>query len=115
MTDPATVLSERVRLIEPSGIRRMFELIATMKDPINLSIGQPHYEVPAALAAAAQRAIASGHNRYTVTQGLPELNDFVLAAAERDYGRRPETSLVTAGVSGGLVLTFQSMLNPGSI
>ncbi|MCA8974570.1 MAG: pyridoxal phosphate-dependent aminotransferase [Planctomycetes bacterium] len=91
----------------------MFELIASMKDPINLSIGQPHYEVPPALGQAAERAIRDGKNRYTVTQGLPELNEFVLAAAERSHGRRPETSLITAGVSGGLVLTFQSMLNPG--
>ena len=62
---------------------------------------------------AAARAIRDGKNRYTVTQGIPELNALVLDGAERDYGRRPETSLITAGVSGGLVLTFQSMLNPG--
>ncbi|MCA8952694.1 MAG: pyridoxal phosphate-dependent aminotransferase [Planctomycetes bacterium] len=112
-SDAASVLSDRVRLIEPSGIRRMFELMASMQDPINLSIGQPHYEVPPLLAEAAQRAIRDGRNRYTVTQGLPELNALVLDACERSHGRRPETSLITAGVSGGLVLTFQSMLNPG--
>jgi len=107
------VLSQRARAIEPSGIRRMFELIASMKDPINLSIGQPHYEVPPQLAEAAQRAVRDGKNRYTVTQGLPELNDMVLDGVERDHGRRPETSLITAGVSGGLVLTLQSLLDPG--
>ncbi|MFM1872844.1 MAG: hypothetical protein RL398_2266, partial [Planctomycetota bacterium] len=67
MTDPAAFLSDRVRGIEPSGIRRIFELMATMRDPINLSIGQPHYEPPTELLDAAHRAMLAGHNRYTVT------------------------------------------------
>jgi aspartate/methionine/tyrosine aminotransferase len=106
-------LADRVRGIEPSGIRRIFELMATMQDPINLSIGQPHYDPPAELVEAACRAIRSGKNRYTVTQGLPEFNTMVLDGVERRYGRRPETCLLTAGVSGGLVLSFQCLLNPG--
>lgn len=113
MVEMAREVSARVRLLEPSGIRRMFELMASMQDPINLSIGQPHYEPPGPLAEAAERAIRDGWNRYTITQGLPELNRIVLDGTERRYGRRPETSLITAGVSGGLVLTFQSLLNPG--
>jgi aspartate aminotransferase/aminotransferase len=106
-------LSARVRGIEPSGIRRIFELMASMRDPINLSIGQPHYDPPPELVEAACRAIRDGKNRYTVTQGLPEFNARILADVERRYGRRPETCLLTAGVSGGLVLTFQCLLNPG--
>jgi aspartate aminotransferase/aminotransferase len=106
-------LAERVRGIEPSGIRRIFELMSTMQDPINLSIGQPHYDPPPELVEAACRAIRDGKNRYTVTQGLPELNERVLDNVARRYGKRPETCLMTAGVSGGLVLTFQCLLNPG--
>jgi aspartate/methionine/tyrosine aminotransferase len=106
-------LTDRIRGIEPSGIRRIFELMATIKDPINLSIGQPHYDPPRALVEAASRAIAGGKNRYTVTQGLPELNAYILADVERRHGRAQQTCLVTAGVSGGLVLTFQCLLNPG--
>jgi aspartate/methionine/tyrosine aminotransferase len=113
MATPDVGLSDRVRGIEPSGIRRIFELIATMEDPINLSIGQPHYDPPDALVEAACAAIRAGKNRYTVTQGLPELNALVLAEAEARHGRRPETCLLTAGVSGGLVLTFLCLLNPG--
>jgi aspartate/methionine/tyrosine aminotransferase len=106
-------LSDRVRGIEPSGIRRIFELMATMEDPINLSIGQPHYDPPEALVEAACRAIRAGNNRYTVTQGLPELNRLVLDDTEARFGRRPETCLLTAGVSGGLMLSFLCLLNPG--
>lgn len=87
--------------------------MATMQDPINLSIGQPHYDPPAELVDAACRAIRDGRNRYTVTQGLPELNAWILADVEKRHSRRPETCLLTAGVSGGLVLTFQTLLNPG--
>jgi aspartate aminotransferase/aminotransferase len=110
---PDPGLADRVRGIEPSGIRRIFELMATMEDPINLSIGQPHYDPPPALVEAACRAIRDGHNRYTVTQGLPELNARLLDDIAARHGRRPETCLLTAGVSGGLVLTFLCLLNPG--
>ncbi len=106
-------LAERVRGIEPSGIRRIFELMASMEDPINLSIGQPHYDPPPELVEAACTAIREGKNRYTVTQGLPELNTRILDNVGRRYGKRPETCLLTAGVSGGLVLSFQCLLNPG--
>ena len=81
-------LSSRARGIEPSGIRRIFELMATMEDPINLSIGQAHYDPPEALIEAACRAMRDGHNRYTVTQGLPELNDLVLDDVEYDVWAR---------------------------
>ena len=108
-----TGLSRRVSGIEPSGIRRIFELMATMEDPINLSIGQAHYDPPEQLVEAACRAMREGHNRYTVTQGLPELNDLVLDDVEQRLGRRPETCLLTSGVSGGLMLSFLSLLDPG--
>ena len=107
------MLAERMSRIEPSGIRRIFELMTTMEDPINLSIGQPHFDPPEALVEAACRAIRAGKNRYTVTQGLPELNDRILADVFKRYGRKQDSCLITAGVSGGLVLSFLALLNPG--
>jgi aspartate aminotransferase/aminotransferase len=107
------LLADRVSRIGPSGIRRIFELMASMEDPINLSIGQPHYDPPPALIEAACRAIRGGKNRYTVTQGLPELNARLLQQVEQRYGRKPENCLLTAGVSGGLLLSFLVLLNPG--
>ncbi len=99
--------------IEPSGIRRIFELMTTMEDPINLSIGQAHYDPPAELVEAACRALRAGFHRYTVTQGLPELNARILDDVQKRHGKRPESSLVTAGVSGGIVLAFLALLDPG--
>jgi aspartate aminotransferase/aminotransferase len=108
-------LAARVSTIQPSGIRRIFELMATMEDPINMSIGQAHYDPPPALVDAACKAMRDGFNRYTVTQGLPELNERILVALERRSGHRPPASLVTAGVSGGIMLAFLALLDPGDV
>ncbi len=107
------MLADRMKQMKPSGIRRIFELMASMDDPINLSIGQAHFDPPEALIEAACQAIRDGHNRYTVTQGLPELNARILDRVESRYSHRPEASLVTSGVSGGLVLGFLALLDPG--
>jgi len=100
-------------LIEASGIRKMFELVATMEDPVNLSIGQPDFDAPEPVKEAAIRAIRGGKNKYTVTQGIPELNEAIAAKLLERYRFRPEASLVTAGVSGGILLSFLALLNPG--
>jgi aspartate aminotransferase/aminotransferase len=107
------MLAERMSRLEPSGIRRIFELMSTMEDPINLSIGQAHFRPPEALIEAACRAMREGHNGYTVTQGLPALNERILDAVQRAHGHRPEASLVTSGVSGGILLGFLALLDPG--
>ena len=70
-----TFLVRRSRSVDASGIRKVFDLAAKMKDPINLSIGQPDFDVPDAVKAAAIAAIRSGHNRYTVTQGIAPLRE----------------------------------------
>lgn len=106
-------ISQRALEMPESGIRRIFELVASVKDPINLSIGQAHFDVPDAIAEVACDAIKSGFNRYTVTQGLPALNDAVLRRSADLYGYDGEHSLITSGVSGGLLLGFMSLLDPG--
>ena len=81
---PESLIAERTKQIELSGIRKMFELGKSLKDPVNLSIGQPHFDVPEPIKSAAKAAIDAGHNGYTVTQGIPEL----LAAMRADVQRR---------------------------
>ncbi len=107
------MIARRMEHIEASGIRKVFELVASMEDPINLSIGQADYDPPPELQEAAARAIREGWNRYSVTQGLPELNERILDQYEREQGRRPEASMVTCGVSGGVLLSFLVLLDPG--
>lgn len=105
-------LAARVSAMEVSGVRKVFDLAAQIENPINLSIGQPHFDVPPAAKAAAIEAIQAGKNAYTRTQGGPELRA-ALGAALAPRGFTPEEILVVSGVSGGLLLAFLALLDPG--
>lgn len=102
-----------MRLIDSSGIRKVFDLAASIPDPINLSIGQPDFDVPEPVKARAMRAIDTGRNRYTVTQGIEELRREVLAREKENSGIGHEAALITSGVSGGLLLALLSLVNAG--
>ena len=66
-------IAERMRRIDASGIRKVFDLAARMTDPINLSIGQPHFDTPEPIKQALARAVAEGKNAYSQTQGIAPL------------------------------------------
>ncbi len=106
-------IADRMAHIESSGIRKVFELARSLKDPVNLSIGQPHFDVPDAVKAAAKDAIDAGRNAYTVTQGVPELRAKILDDVRRRYGHADREVLVTSGTSGALVLALLCAVNPG--
>jgi aspartate aminotransferase/aminotransferase len=106
-------IAERTRLIELSGIRRVFDLAARLKDPVNLSIGQPDFDVPAPVKAAAHAAIDRGANRYTVTQGIPELRSKIQADLRHRCGHPDRDVFITSGTSGGLFLALACTVNPG--
>ena len=76
-------IAERMKHIDASGIRKAFDMAKSMKDPINLSIGLPDFDVPGPVKAAAIEAIEAGRNAYTVTQGIPELRDKLQAGRRR--------------------------------
>jgi aspartate aminotransferase/aminotransferase len=116
LADPAERwLSERIHAIESSGIRRVFDLGATLKDPINLSIGQPDFPVPESIREAAKRAIDDGWNRYTPTQGIEPLRVAVARKLARDNGVSVPVDdvLITSGSSGGIFLAYAAILDPG--
>jgi aspartate/methionine/tyrosine aminotransferase len=106
-------IAERMRHIESSGIRKVFELARSLKDPINLSIGQPDFDVPEPIKAAAHAAIDRGLNAYTVTQGIPELRAKIQKAVQQRYGHADREVFITSGTSGGLVLALCCTVNPG--
>jgi aminotransferase len=117
MFDPQRFITQRARGIDASGIRRVFDLAASIKDPVNLSIGQPDFDVPQPVKAAAIRAIENGQNRYTVTQGIADLR----ARIEREFNARfrhdgkwsEYGTVVTSGVSGALVLAMMACVEAG--
>src|SRR5437660_6082319 len=78
-------IADRMRHIESSGIRKVFELARSLKDPVNLSISQPDFDVPEPIKAAAHAAIDRGANAYTVTQGIPELPAKIHADIQTRY------------------------------
>ncbi len=106
-------IADRMAHIESSGIRKVFELARSLKDPVNLSIGQPHFDVPAPVKAAAHAAIDAGANGYTITQGIPELRQKIQAAVDRQLGHADREVFITSGTSGGLVLAILCTVNPG--
>jgi aspartate aminotransferase/aminotransferase len=107
-------IAERMRSIEVSGIRKVFDLAASLKDPVNLSIGQPDFPVPTPIKEAAKAAIDQDRNGYTVTQGVAELRSKIIADVRRRYPTHADRELViTSGTSGGLVLALMCVLNPG--
>ncbi len=107
-------ISKRSEAFDSSGIRRVFDLAAKLTNPINLSIGQPDFDVPDEVKEAAIEAIRSGKNAYSPTQGIAPLRDKLKAEVAASYPHHSDRDLfVSSGTSGGLVLTMLSMINPG--
>src|SRR5436190_3644467 len=97
MRDPSTYISRRAHAVEVSGIRKVFDLAAHMKDPINFSIGLPDFDVPDVAKEAAIRAIRAGENRYTQTQGIAPLREKLRARLSHEFGRDVGEVLITSG------------------
>ncbi len=106
-------LAERLRHFDSSGIRKVFDLAAGMARPINLSIGQPHFDVPQPVKEAMIAAVEVGKNAYSVTQGIAPLRERLQARIDAEYGHADRGVLITSGTSGGLVLTLLALVNPG--
>ena len=105
-------IADRTRKFDSSGIRKVFDLASQMQNPINLSIGQPDFDVPAPVQQACIDAIHSRRNGYSVTQGIPALRDRLQAQINREYGHSDRRVFVSSGTSGGLVLAMMSLVNP---
>nr|WP_201443542.1 aminotransferase class I/II-fold pyridoxal phosphate-dependent enzyme [Pirellula staleyi] len=106
-------IADRTRAFDSSGIRKVFDLAGKMKDPINLSIGQPDFDVPPEIKTACITAIEQGKNAYALTQGMPVLRDKLQASIEQEYRHADRKVFVSSGTSGGLTLAMLSIINPG--
>jgi len=106
-------ISKRAAAFDSSGIRKVFDLAATLKDPINLAIGQPDFAMPPGAQEAAKAAIDAGKNGYTPTQGIAPLRDRLQEQVHRELGQPDRKLCVTSGSSGALVLALMSLIDPG--
>lgn len=107
------ILSQRVGKIDASGIRKVFALGAQLEDPVNFSIGQPGFDVPEVIKEAAIKAIRDGANKYSQTAGDAELVRLIAEQVKGEFGWEKPAVLVTSGLSGGLLLTFMALIDPG--
>lgn len=109
-------LSQRVQAVPPSGIRRFFDIAATMKDVISLSIGEPDFVTPDSIRRAAIQSIERGETKYTSNSGTVELRNALSDHLAKRYGVRydPETEiLITVGVSEALQCAMLATIDPG--
>lgn len=106
-------IADRMHLIDASGIRKVFDLAAKMQDPINLSIGQPHFDTPAAIKESLFSAVLAGKNAYSQTQGIPPLIQKLQTQIGSEFHDPARKVFVTSGTSGGLMLALLALVNPG--
>jgi aminotransferase len=109
-------VSRRVAAVPPSGIRRFFDIVATMDDVISLGIGEPDFVTPPPILQAGLRSIERGDTHYTSNSGTIELRTAVADHLRLRYGveydARSEV-LITVGVSEALYLALTAVLDPG--
>jgi aminotransferase len=109
-------LAARVRAVPPSGIRRFFDILATMDDVISLGVGEPDFDTPERIVAAGVRSLHAGRTHYTSNYGTIELRQALAAHLERRYGVAydPATEiLVTVGASEAVDLALRATCDPG--
>src|SRR5205809_6090625 len=79
-------LAERVRAVPPSGIRRFFDILATMDDVISIGVGEPDFDTPERIVAAGVRSLRNGRTHYTSNYGTVQLRGALAGHLERRYG-----------------------------
>jgi aminotransferase len=109
-------LSQSTQAMKPSGIRRYFDIAATMENVITLGIGEPNFVTPQHIMQKGIESLQQGQTGYTSNSGILELRQAISAYIERLYGVYYEPDdqiLVTVGVSEALFLALKAILDPG--
>jgi aminotransferase len=108
-------LASRVTAVPPSGIRRFFDIVATMHDVISLGIGEPDFVTPANVTQAGMQSLTHGETHYTSNSGIEELRVLLAQHLAKLYGVQYQADevLITVGVSEALHLAMLALLNPG--
>jgi aminotransferase len=119
MTTRATTrsrLSKRVQDVPPSGIRKFFDVLASMPDVISLGVGEPDFETPRVVVEAGVESLRSGRTHYTSNYGTLELRQALAAHLQRRYdvSYDPATEMIiTVGASEALAITLAALIDPG--
>lgn len=115
MIDHELMLSDTLKDIKPSGIRKFFDLLADMGDVTALTVGQPDFVTPWHIREAAIQSLERGHTYYTSNSGLMELRVEVANYMRRRFGLeyKSEEVLITVGGSEAIDVAVRSLVNPG--
>ncbi len=109
-------ISQLVNQISPSGIRKFFDLLASMEGVISLGVGEPDYSTPWHICQAAIHSLEKGNTKYTSNSGMPELRQELARHLQDSYNLTYDPNgelLITVGVSEGLDLAMRAILNAG--
>lgn len=109
-------LSQKVSSLRPSGIRKFFDIAATMKDVISLGIGEPDFTTPDPILEAGRRSLQRGETHYTSNSGIAELREALTEHLEKMYGVSYDPAnevVITVGGSEALYLAATALLEPG--
>lgn len=110
------MLSNRAKIIKPSGIRKFFDLASQMEGVISLGVGEPDFTTPWAIREAAIYSIEKGRTFYTANRGLLELRQEICKYYKDRFGVSydPEKEcIVTVGGSEGIDIAIRAIINPG--
>ncbi|RLG22719.1 pyridoxal phosphate-dependent aminotransferase [Methanosarcinales archaeon] len=105
--------SDRVRDVDISGIRKMFECAG--EDAINLGLGEPDFDTPSHIKEAAIRALNEGHTHYTPSMGIPELREAICEKLRRENGidAEPSEVIVTPGAKHAIFEAVTTLVDEG--
>ncbi len=109
-------IADRVKLLSPSGIRKFFDLLASIEGVISLGVGEPDYATPWHISESAVRSLERGYTMYTSNSGMPELREETARYLQEKYNVDYEPYgeiLITVGVSEAMDLAMRAILNPG--
>ena len=109
-------LSQRILSVPPSGIRRFFEIAATMDDVISLGIGEPDFVSPGPIIEAAKASLDAGRTGYTANLGLADLRAALATDLSERYGLNYDEKgeiVVTVGASEAMTIAMLTLVGPG--
>ncbi|MDD2752793.1 MAG: aminotransferase class I/II-fold pyridoxal phosphate-dependent enzyme [Candidatus Omnitrophica bacterium] len=111
-----SIISKKVQEMQPSGIRKFFDLVLGMKDVISLGVGEPDFVTPWSIREAGIYSLEEGFTSYTSNKGLYKLRLGISRYLENRYGLKfcpDEEILITVGVSEAVDLALRALINPG--
>lgn len=110
------IISKKVQVMQPSGIRAFFDLVLGMKEVISLGVGEPDFVTPWQIREAGIYSLEQGFTSYTSNKGLYKLRLGICRYLKNKYNLEycpEEETLITVGVSEGLDLVLRAIINPG--